>query len=339
MYRLIILVLGACGNLPQSAPGAEAACKDWLSAQAEYQARCNGVAPGQAPLTPSRIAWRCGQLGLKAGAGTVTFKPDMASACTSALTQLDCTAPLPASCSSVFVGTVAAGGACVAAVDCASGVCSALSAVAGPAGSCPGKCLATVGPGGDCSRDRPCQPGLIDVASGSPTGCTCVALPGDGEPCLPDTSCALTAWCDSGNICRARAPAGAACMGTSQCAIFPPSYCDAGTCARYGRIGEPCDANTPCVFGTWCQAGACAALPVSGGACGLVGGQSLGCYDSDCSVLPDPITGEYQSAGQCGPLPATGEKCAANTVVGFATACQPGSVCQGGTCLADACYW
>jgi hypothetical protein len=103
-----------------------------------------------------------------------------------------------------------------------------------------------------CGTDLACD---YDVDAGY----TCVALPGDGEPCLSDR-CASGYYCNATDVCTARVAAGGACTDSDMCAEDLSCDPDTDTCTAGKGEGEECDGDD-CREGLSCRtfSGACAA--------------------------------------------------------------------------------
>jgi hypothetical protein len=200
--------------------------------------------------------------------GTATFDPTQATSCLAALSNLDCgsdsdlfgSPPLPASCASVFSGTVSDGGACIDDVECGSGSMCVMASTA----TCQGIC--TPASGGSCrtSDDCPAQQYCAAVPiQGSGLGgsgsCQALIAPGAnaGDPCGAPVQCAPGLRC-FGPIAPvhcaadAAAPAGAACGGDEGPDCAPGLVCvtsDDGTtatCALPAKLGDACTSLFQC---------------------------------------------------------------------------------------------
>lgn len=185
---------------------------------------------------------------------------------------------------------------CDAGLVCDGGVCEAAAALGG---ACDGP--AACGTGRACARapeTRTCADplGLGDVCAGD--GCDvglacaedeCVALPGDGDPCLDGFACDVGLTCEDGvGTCRPLPALGETCAvgnrfcadglgcdpntntcqegpGVGQmCLLNPPDYvcadglgCDFGgdgsVCVTKGDAGDPCTNDRVCDDGTYCE--------------------------------------------------------------------------------------
>lgn len=183
------------------------------------------------------------------------------------------TSNAPEACDRIFVGTKAAGEACLDSVECAP--------VAGAEVDCDGAegqrvCVVEKrGTLGDACADTCTEDGegVSCAGTGSSTGTatcwtndglhcadgSCAALAQPGEACSSDSGCVGTAYC-AGGSCQAQLPAGGACAGSSR-ACQTGLYCAAdGTCAEKKPAGAACSADDEC--DGHCHDGSCR---VSGG--------------------------------------------------------------------------
>jgi hypothetical protein len=184
-------------------------------------------------------------------------------------------------CARVLVGTVAAGGACIASTECAnSGLCQPTEPSCAQQ-CCPGTCIAPAAPipvGGDCSTLQPnqsCATGsfCLPVTGGTPT--CFVPSSVEGSTCDRRFGCTSPLFCDldGTGTCRRTAASGAACESSA------PDYvpCDdsrdtcsptTNTCVRRTAVGGTCGPAGPaCVGYALCVSGTCVAYPKPGAAC------------------------------------------------------------------------
>lgn len=270
--------------------------------------------------------------------GTMTYDGTHAQACIDALRALGCnavTSRTPAACDALFVGTVAAGGACAINEECAG------DAYCNTSAGCPGTCQARGGSATTCSGDEACQSGLR-CAHGS-----CQAPAGDGASCqgAEGVDCAGGLICVGGSsttagTCGAPSTVFAGASGAT-CNLQMSQFCQAGlscvvegaqmqTCQMDGLAdGTTCHISVPdqCANGSYCSGtslgtgdleGTCAPLPTSG-ACATV---ILGARCAEGYVCDETTT-------ECVELHDNGESCTGNA------ACASG-VCTGGSCVAPA---
>lgn len=210
-------------------------------------------------------------------------------------------------CTTVFKGTVAAGGACFVDEDCAgSGTCQATDPNCdSSAMCCPGTCMAAaqkVAIGGDCSN-APC----VDNAACSFNTNKCVALATTaGAACDAVDGCADPMVCNIDftkqpymGTCITPAAHGATCDPNALIACADNrDYCDptAKTCTSAIAVGQTCTAQQTCVGYADCTNGSCAARAGSGQACMAgsgsgagSGGNCLGdltCTSGSCAAPP-----------------------------------------------------
>jgi len=160
----------------------------------------------------------------------------------------DLSATVNSACLSVTRGTVAAGGVCYDAVECASDgdpvACLSSTDISADA---PGVCRAMVRGrvGDECafstnelyygvtySTPEP-DPNLVfcDAADGlycAFPGAACTVFAAEGAPCTDREGCAPGLYCET--TCKPRKPAGTACTGSEECAQL--TLCKDGTCAH-----------------------------------------------------------------------------------------------------------
>ncbi len=183
----------------------------------------------------------------------------------------------------VTPGTFALGAKCLRDGDCASGWCQSACGtcgelgkegkICGPnSGPCErslrclqGGCRKPLANGESCLHDQ-CGDGFCDFSAGSePERGVCRPYAGRGEACTSvacDTGKGLV--CNANGVCEdiVLASVGAACVPLT---IEPGKpICDAtgwcspsGVCQALGRLGDPCDAKSGCMFGLLCRGGAC----------------------------------------------------------------------------------
>jgi hypothetical protein len=238
-------------------------------------------------------------LGQDIESGKVVYDGDEARACIDKLNAASCTRDGPSplhsapACLTIFTGTVAVGGACFFAEECASGDCQGADTTCSRAVQCcPGTCASLAPPvaaGGSCLPPALCAPGLICVLELNGTA-TCRATVGAGAPCPGYVPCASGLYCDSVTMtCKIPGGAGAACnpaRDSTDCDI--PYACDATTsvCTPPLPVGAACDPTTGgCVPYASCDAatGSCAARPSVGDPCDPTGAGPA-CLDGACDA-------------------------------------------------------
>src|SRR5205823_1357441 len=103
-----------------------------------------------------------------ASAGRIKIDDSKVQACADALGGLSCAVVhgvgggAPQECLDALVGTVVVGGDCYDSFDCQKGSCNLVSA-AGLV--CPGKCVAYVAEGGDCTKGGICDPATTNICN------------------------------------------------------------------------------------------------------------------------------------------------------------------------------
>ncbi len=201
------------------------------------------------------------------GRDAVRYDPSALDACLTALREADCASvgDWTSACSSLFVGSVALGGACGWDAECETGVCWLEDA-------CPGRCVARGAEGSPCAGSS-CMAGLTCSAG------TCVRLGALDEPCgvggcLPGLACvggATTGRCRpvaelvsrrEGELC---APPWAYCEEGLSCVARGASM----TCERPAASGAPCAIGypDPCPAGEFCNGAVCTTYRAEGAPC------------------------------------------------------------------------
>lgn len=239
---------------------------------------------------------------------TMTYDASQAGACLDAVQVLGCavgTQRSPAACDALFVGHVAAGGACAIDEECVGdSFCSVTTA-------CPGTCQARSGSGAACTRDEGCQSGLKCTSS------ACAAPGGMGAACQGTThvECGGGLSCVGGSttatgICNTTASVFSIASG-QPCNLAMSQLCQSGlSCTATSLTVQECVAGG-LTAGTACHA----AVPDQCGA---------GLYCNDLAVGMGDID------GTCATLPTDGQPCATG---GFLTSpCVNGLSCHDGTC-------
>lgn len=234
-------------------------------------------------------------------------------------------------CQDVFQGTVAEGGDCITAEDCAAGTCDIGQ----------GDCAGTCAPGSDCFGNT-CDDTQYcdDVAQ------DCVDLKADGETCEGNGQCADGLGCyfaDANASDGTCTPFGSAAQGDycdvnsdcadglvctlddtcepymlladgEECEWFGDFPCEPGlactdiddttflgTCGAPQGDGESCFWDAECELGLWCDndAGSCTPLLADGATCADDGECSTGyCAFAD----PDDATGTCETPGIVCPI-------------------------------------
>lgn len=246
--------------------------------------------------------------------------PSGLEACAAALEIIGCgnsDAP-PPECD--FRGTLEEGAACHSSEQCASGLCTPVSAW----GETCGHCAGLVGLGDDCStggcpRVAACLPrsqsaesytcvaqtfGSADAACDGNAmlcrpglGCTngrCLPFRQEGDTCdNRNTWCIDPLYCSSAGRCTAPGTEGQSCAGDESCAHGLVCDPDTWQCVspRWVGSGEPCSlVATQCLFGGCIyqgdtRAGVCSTVVAEGGSCNQlerICDIGLVCLDGTC---------------------------------------------------------
>lgn len=174
-----------------------------------------------------------------------------------------------------------------------------------------GACLST----GECaSKDSFCGAGQ-----------TCLARPGDGQPCnfaAGATGCATGLFCAGGTTCRSQLAAGGACTSSTQC--LEGLFCDLAAvpsvCAAKRALGEACTSSAACTS-SQCNPGTCAGTSQT---CFSNSGCTGRCADdnSACTTDSNCATGTCSVGGTAC---FTAGACGAGGVCVFPVVCNPGS--------------
>jgi hypothetical protein len=342
--------LTACGSTVDKPADIASACASFVASRHAYEAAC--PVPGASTAADESTIASC--IGLATAPGARISPADI-EACSAELSSLACAenGSYP-SCAGhgqnmLFPshdkkGTLAAGEACVAHMQCASGYCGAFwgecgacvipralgEACDGEFDSCTegncisGKCAlpgVTEGEkcinygGGDCQSTLFCE-----VAMGAFEG-VCVKRGETGAACAESPQCVDGLYC-AGGACAAKLPDGASCGAGDECV----SICIDGVC-RAPKMGLgpgadcqfdscapdlSCSADLVCVERTYLDEGApCTNWNTAGAPCAPGLYCDLPCTGGDCS-----------GDGVCAKLPGPGEACT------YAVQCAEGSLCM-----------
>jgi hypothetical protein len=274
-------------------------------------------------------------------AGRIVFHADeahgyldsLAGPCDSSGVEADPTA------GGAFEGTVAAGGSCIASVECETGhYCEHAE------GACPGVCAKLRPTGAACGRSAECESSYCsaDICS----KLTVAPEAADGEPCglqtgayATKTPCARGLFCQGQptGVCRKAIPADAPCAGPNDvCVLDHLCLTDIDSTKRCRPIavvqqGDRCtDETSPDVrlcdaFSSLaCDQGTCASFAsgAEGGACVRTA------FGDSCAagLRCAPATQTCERLGQAGESCAASDECASGW-------CVSGS----GTCSAERC--
>jgi hypothetical protein len=153
---------------------------------------------------------------------------------------------------------------------------------------------------------------------------TCIALPGDGQPCSA-FGCASGTFCSAGT-CRAQLAAGAACTSSVQC--LKGLFCDVAAlpaaCAPLREPGQACAGNATCTSNQ-CNPGTCM-------------GSTLSCFtNNNCSGHCADDSSFCITDGDCAPGACTtsGLFCSTVTPCAVGTTCVFPVKCNPGACIGD----
>jgi hypothetical protein len=210
-------------------------------------------------------------------------------------------------CTTIFAGTVAVGGACLFPEECLGGACQQSDAsCASSTQCCPGTCIAVPPP---VASGSPCPPPPANCASGicvlaADGTATCRTPVGLGLLCGVDVPCASGLYCDPATgICKAPVGAGGACnpaLDSEDCDV--PDTCDTTTsvCTPPLPVGAACDPSTGgCMSYASCDAttDSCVERPQVGAPCDPTGAGPA-CLGGSCDATSTTCTLE-PTAGAC----------------------------------------
>jgi hypothetical protein len=234
-------------------------------------------------------------------AGTIVYHADKAAACVAFFRDKACDGGIDIGewldrlpCRDAYEGTVAPGGACTMAYECAGGLtcafdpscttaCCQGTCAAPPSRALVGQSCASLA----CVEGAWCDATMICRAQVTQTGQPCTSP----EECARPLLCKQDPTTSAYTTCEARSEAGGRCDAGFQCA-GPHLFCDAtsSTCVAKGKPGDACDADHPCLYDATCAAGTCVLLQGQGGACVSQGDclTPLTCGASEtCELFPD----------------------------------------------------
>jgi len=205
--------------------------------------------------------------------------------------------PTDPSCTRMFKGTVAAGGACSDGGQCVSGSCAVTSC---DGGCCMGTCDPVSDPiaiGGACMSIGGCVSGAYCNGATDTTAGTCAAQVASGQPCDAATfgACAVGLIC-AGGTCGPAPAEGAACQTTCEDLVDVCDFAGTMTCMRKLAVGAACPTGSGCVDYAFCNPTTmmCVARGGSGDACSATDfGSCLGslqCTNGTCAFPPAPAT-------------------------------------------------
>jgi hypothetical protein len=156
--------------------------------------------------------------------------------------------------------------------------------------------------GASCFRDLQCTSSRCAFANDNDSCGTCVPLATQGQPCSSSVECAVDLGC-----------------------------ADSGACAAWGKLGEACGTDRPCLATLQCTGGLCAALAARGAscsdtvACDLAQGLSCNLTTNTCGTVSTgsrcdntqsdgtvhfcTAGGRCNDDGSCTPAAADGKAC------------------------------
>jgi hypothetical protein len=335
------LLAAACGGSSgQVTPSSLAEAEQSLERVfCQLQARCGQIGASEQPqcerdalaaLAAFHVSHYSGLidyavLDAAVASGREVFDRQVAATCINMVATTACSGALDAvqSCLVAFTGTVAAGGACGAPGDCASGFCITSGS------SCAGTCRSMIAPSGDCN-------GFVDAcATGaycSSNTRKCISLAASGATCEWQGStltCQDGLYCDAlSRLCKPVGASGAKCAFDWECGSG--LRCGAQQqCAAPVPEGGSCQQSIDCASGSWCVGAAPAAngLPPLAGMCRAAPGHTGDpCMPGSCTtgLFCDTIARPLV----CRVLVAAGGAC---PVQG---SCADGTTCVAGTCTA-----
>lgn len=305
---------GACGgdDVAPAGPGPvpiDAFSAEYQGASCDYAVRCGLMPDRAACLTLDRIDEPMLQLISNAVFGDVSYNPTQARACVEAIRARSCDELLSVArqvegaCRGVFTGSVAAGGPCLVAGECAGeSICDRTACEGTGDACCLGVCAPTpaaVPVGGDCT-EAPCVDeaycdysegqGGMGGGSGGPTG-TCVLRVENGQDCTDSNGCKDGQRCGEGK-CYILSTEGGQCNPSLDDACRSiNNFCDAGgKCAKLPKPGEPCTPGGRCAGYAFCDGTTCRMRPLEGEACTADGPRCLGDLRCETDVCVAPGT-------------------------------------------------
>lgn len=293
---VLVLVAGVLTACPP--PVVEATADAFVDAELAWAERCSdggffGRAEpvGFAHVKAQSLAARRSVLEGIVANDNVVFDAAAAATCIEALSTASCvtntfgfadTAAVDA-CDGVLTGSVANGGGCALAIECADTTASCFGTDEnGCGGTCtPRAAIGEACTASDCVDGASCSEGVCValrpfVAAGEacdPRADVCV----DGFQCIDEVcaavniadvgeACSQTEYCINqstknacvDDVCTARPGVGDACTGACDAEA---AFCgDDGVCAALGTTGAACDSSSACSVELTCTDGACAAV-------------------------------------------------------------------------------
>jgi hypothetical protein len=257
---------------------ASAYCTTAIGVQQDKFGACDKAS--DTAIRYSKQLANCVSYDKEVSSGRTSYDATKGTACAAAIANADCSKIVAvfddAACQGVLSGNVASGGDCYHDMDCASGTCdfwaappSDPSAVAAP--TCPGKCLAFLQQGEDCSGARAeCGPNLTCYAppGGSTRTCETLSAESGACPCKPGLYCDASGPSPS---CKALKTSGACSSSSLECAtgyhcVITTGAAN-GTCKPAVGLGGPCtpvSVRSECGMGYHCDPATSKCVPPKG---------------------------------------------------------------------------
>lgn len=351
----------------------------FVAAYCAYATRCVKdfkalASPDSCPaLTMAESAPYWAELQQAVQDGVVTFDGAQAAACLTAMAARICDLAVkaPASCSAMFVGSLADGQPCTDGAWCASTYCSRPP---GTPDGCPSTCAPLGQAGSPCQSLADCAGDLYCVAA----QCTAVSPPqpaAKGQPCqeynVPCTDGLYCAWGRELPVCVQQVGPGQACSDAFDCRRSLTCDEETGKCPPFLKEGDACQDPTPfaegpsqCADGLICAIvgsedhpeALCKPLRTLGESCEgdyQCAALDAGCFGGKCKLLPgkgEPCTptqmwmpcqqglGCSATALVCLEPGAAGKPCVAGDC-GAGLTCDDNNLCQPDPTLGEACTW
>jgi len=299
-------LLAACGG--SAAPSIDDLPKTAADSLCKVQVACgyaDSVAACEASLSLDTFQLETIVADVKSG--IIIYDADKAAAC---FDDVDTSCLFPGfaraadgPCDSYLVGTIATGGACFFAVECAGGAPCNTPPACDPfsmccAGTCGTPAPTNVAAGGACTSSANCTADAYCKTGGASTG-TCVARVAVGGACGNVDACANPAICSAAGgsgTCYAPAPSGGTCDPAVifldyQCSD-EREYCDASSKRCVARVpaGGACSSLALCAPGAECFNAVCVKYAAKGAACDVSNGPGCAagtsCDNGTCTGEP-----------------------------------------------------
>jgi hypothetical protein len=306
-----VCLIAACGG--SEGPSIDELPKSTADSLCKAQVACgyaDSVAACEASL--SLVNFQLQTIVADVKAGVIVYDADKAAAC---FDDVDTSCQFPGlarvaddPCASYLVGTVATGGACFYAVECADGApcntppsCDPFSMCCA-GGTCGTPAPTNVASGGACTSSANCTVDAYCKTGGAPTG-TCAPLVAAGGACGDFDACTNPTICSSAGsngTCYTPAPSGGTCDPDViyldyQCSD-ERDYCDSSSklCVPRVSAGGACSELVLCAPGAACYGGVCVKYVAKGAACDQSNGPAcaLGsaCNNGICTGEPSGMS-------------------------------------------------